>query len=190
LIGNVLVPTPASGNLPLRDLAHIEVAKGRATIYREANSRYMALKFNVEGRDMGSVVREAQQRVESRVHPPPGCWFTWGGEFEGLARAMKRLGVIVPVSSLVVFTLLYAALQSARSASAVLLCAPFAMTGGVFTLLAAGISLSVSAAIGFIALLGQVSLAALLVISAVDARRRTGEPLRQAIVNGAANRLR
>ncbi len=190
LIGGLLVPTSSGTNTPLRELASIEVAGGRATIYREGNSRYMALKFNVEGRDMGSVVKDATALVEREVKLPTGCYFVWGGEFENQARAMKRLAVIVPISFLVVFALLYTALQSIRSAAAVLLCAPFAMTGGVFALLLSRINLSVSAAVGFIALLGQVSLAALLVISAVDSRRRSGAELKSAVVGAATNRLR
>src|SRR5262249_47792963 len=102
----------------------------------------------------------------------------------------SRLAVIVPLSFLVVFGLLYTALQSARSAAAVLLTAPFAMTGGVFALAICGIPLSVSAAVGFIALLGQVTLASLLVISAVDAARRNGEAMPAALSLGAASRFR
>jgi cobalt-zinc-cadmium resistance protein CzcA len=103
---------------------------------------------------------------------------------------MGRLAVIVPISFLVVFALLYMSLQSARSAAAVALTSPFAMTGGVFALRLCGIPLSVSAAVGFVALLGQVSLAALLVISAVDAARANGAGLVEALVEGASARFR
>ena len=169
----------------------IETAIGRAAINREANSRLLALKFNVEGRDMGSVVTEAHGASSTReVKVPDGHFFVWGGEFENQQRAMARLAVIVPIAFLVVFVLLYSALGSARSALAVLLAAPFAMTGGVFALALAGIPLSVSAAVGFIALLGQVWLASLLVVSAVDDRRRDGEELMPALVGGAASRFR
>jgi cobalt-zinc-cadmium resistance protein CzcA len=189
-IGAIQVPSAGGGRIPLHELAQVTMDTGRACINREANSRVLALKFNVEGRDMGSVVAEARAAVLRTVKPPEGHYFVWGGEFENQARAMKRLAMIVPVSLLAVFSLLYMALQSARSGAAVLAIAPFAMTGGAFALLAARVNLSVSAAVGFIALLGQVSLAALLVISAIEARRRDGEPLDAAIRSGSVARLR
>jgi cobalt-zinc-cadmium resistance protein CzcA len=189
-IGAIQVPTAGGGRMPLHELAKINMDTGRACINREANSRVLALKFNVEGRDMGSVVNDARAAVDRAVKPPEGHYFVWGGEFENQARAMHRLATIVPVSLLAVFALLYMALQSARSGAAVLAIAPFAMTGGAFALLIGRVNLSVSAAVGFIALLGQVSLAALLVISAIDGRRREGQELDTAIVSGAVTRLR
>jgi cobalt-zinc-cadmium resistance protein CzcA len=114
----------------------------------------------------------------------------WGGEFENQQRAMARLRIVVPVALLVVLVLLYSALGSARSALAVIATAPFALTGGVFALLIAGIPLSVSAAVGFIALLGQVSLAGLLVVSAVETRRTAGAALGDALVDGPVARFR
>ena len=189
-IGAIPVPNAGGGRIPLHELAKVTMDTGRACINREANSRFLALKFNVEGRDMGSVVNDARAAVDRAVKPPAGHYFVWGGEFENQARAMRRLATIVPVSILAVFCLLYMALQSARSGAAVLGIAPFAMTGGAFALLLGRVDLSVSAAVGFIALLGQVSLAALLVISAIDSRRRAGEDLDSAIASGAVSRLR
>src|SRR5262249_53491755 len=142
VIGALAVPTADGGRVPLRELAKVGVAKGRATINHEANSRFLALKFNVEGRDMGSVIDEAQKVVADKVKPPDGHYFVWGGEFENQQRAMARLRIVVPVALLVVLVLLYSALGSARSALAVILTAPFALTGGVFALLIAGIPLS------------------------------------------------
>jgi cobalt-zinc-cadmium resistance protein CzcA len=138
------------------------------------------------------VIQEAQALVgpNAKVRPPDGHYFVWGGEFENQQRAMARLRIVVPVALLVVLVLLYSALGSARSALAVLLTAPFALTGGVFALLLAGIPLSVSAAVGFIALLGQVSLAGLLVVSAIESRRMLGMPLGEAIVEGPTSRFR
>ncbi|HEY6172872.1 MAG TPA: CusA/CzcA family heavy metal efflux RND transporter [Kofleriaceae bacterium] len=191
-IAQLMVPTADGGRVPLREVARIGVAQGRATINHEANSRFMALKFNVDGRDVGSVITEAQALVgnNARVAPPDGHYFVWGGEFENQQRAMARLRVVVPVALLVVLVLLYSALGSARSALAVILTAPFALTGGVFALLLAGIPLSVSAAVGFIALLGQVSLAGLLVVSAIESRRTEGAALADALVDGPAARFR
>ena len=189
-IGDILVPAVDGARVPLREIAHIERATGRATINREANSRVLSLKFNVEGRDMGSVIADAQSIVAREVKVPEGHFLQWAGEFENQQRAMTRLAVIVPLSALVVFGLLYTALSSLPSASTLLLVTPFAMTGGVFALALTGIPLSVSAAVGFIALLGQACLASLLVVSVVDERRRLGESMIPAIVSGAASRFR
>jgi len=189
-IGEIAVPTAAGARIPLRDVANISLAVGKAGITREANSRYQALKFNVEGRDMGSVIKEAVAKVDQSVKLPEGHFFQWAGEFENQQRAMRRLSVIVPVALLIVFGLLFAALNSVRGAATILGLAPLAMTGGVFALWAAGVNLSVSAAVGFIALLGQISLAGLLCISAIEVRRATGVDLGTAVVQGATSRVR
>ena len=189
-IGNILVPAADGGHVPLREVAHIDKAMGKAAINRESNSRVLALKFNIEGRDMGSVVADSMAAVKKDVQVPEGNFLQWGGEFENQKRAMSRLEVIVPFSFLVVFALLYTALSSVTSAFTVLLVAPLAMSGGVFGLALAHIPVSVSAAVGFIALLGQVCLASLLVVSAVDERRRRGEELVPALAHGAASRFR
>ncbi len=189
-IGAITVASPSGARVPLRDLAALQVTNGVASINREGNSRYLALKFNVEGRDLGSVVRDAIETVEAKVTAPEGHYFRWGGEFENQQRAIARLKLVVPLAVLTVLGLLYAAMSSGRSALAILLTVPFALTGGTFALLIAGVPLSVSAAVGFIALIGQVSLMGLLVLSAAEARRRNGEALRPALVEGAAERLR
>jgi len=189
-IGDIRVRTAAGSQVPLREVARIEKAMGRANIIREANSRVMALKFNVEGRDMGSVVNEAIEVVEREVEVPDGNFLVWTGEFENQERAMRRLSLVIPLSLLGVFILLYMALGSATSATSVLATVPFAMTGGIFALKLAGIPLSVSAAVGFITLLGVVSLMSLLVVSAVDGFRRNGEDKTKAILDGVTARLR
>ncbi|HEY7238735.1 MAG TPA: CusA/CzcA family heavy metal efflux RND transporter [Burkholderiales bacterium] len=189
-IGELAVPRPAGGSAPLRELAEISVAAGAANIYRESNSRYLALKFNVEGRDMGSVVKDAIGAVAAGVKLPDGYYFAWGGEFENQQRAVRRLQIIVPIALAAVLALLYTAIQSGRAAAAILLAAPFALTGGVFGLWAGGMPISVSAIVGFIALLGQVSLLGLLVVSAIEARRRGGAALSAAVVEGAVEKLR
>jgi cobalt-zinc-cadmium resistance protein CzcA len=189
-IGDLLIATPSGARLPLRQVAKIDVTKGLANINREGNSRYLALKFNVEGRDMGSVVRDAIATVSQHVKAPESHYFVWGGEFENQARAMARLKLIVPIAILLVLALLYGAMSSGRSALAILATVPFALTGGAFALLVADIPLSVSAAVGFIALLGQVSLMGVLVLSAAELKRREGRPLVEALSEGAAERLR
>jgi cobalt-zinc-cadmium resistance protein CzcA len=189
-IAELALTTPSGARVPLKQVARIETVSGIASINRESNSRYIALKFNVEGRDMGSVVREAIETVARGVKPPDGHYFVWGGEFENQARALARLRLIVPVALLLVLGLLYGALNSGRSAIGILATVPFALTGGAFALLVAGVPLSVSAAVGFITLLGQVSLMGLLVLSAAEGRRRGGQALAEALVEGAAERLR
>ncbi len=188
-IGEILLPA-ANGRVPLNEVASLSVASGRASINREANSRFMALKFNVEGRDMGSAIQESMAVVEHEVKPPDRHFFQWGGEFENQQRAMARLAVIVPISLIAVLGLLYGALGTGRAALAIVLSAPFAMTGGVFAAAIAHVVLSVSAAIGFIALLGQISLAGLLVIGAIEAARRRGETREEAVVTGAVEKVR
>ncbi|HTM44018.1 MAG TPA: efflux RND transporter permease subunit, partial [Polyangiaceae bacterium] len=189
-IANLLLPTPSGARVPLRDLASINVRMGRASINRENNSRFMALKFNVEGRDLGSTISDAMKVVGAQVHPPDGYLLNWSGEFENQQRALNRLKVIVPISLLVVLALLYSALGSGRGAAAILLVAPFAMTGGVVALWLARVTLSVSAVIGFIALLGQVALAGVLLLSAIRTRRRDGDDIRTAIIEGTSSRMR
>ena len=189
-IGELAVPRPGGGSVPLRDLATITVATGAANIYREGNIRYSALKFNVEGRDMGSVVDDAIAAVASGVKLPDGYYFQWGGEFENQQRAVRRLQIIVPLALAAVLFLLYGAIQSGRAALAILLAVPFALTGGVFALKLGGMPLSVSAVVGFIALLGQVSLLGLLLVSAVEGRRRAGADLAAAVVEGSVEKLR
>ena len=189
-IGELAVPRPGGGSVPLKDVARITVATGAANIYRESNSRYLALKFNVEGRDMGSVVHDAIAAVEGKVKLPEGYYFTWGGEFENQQRAIRRLEIIIPLALAAVLALLYGAIQSGRAAAAILLCAPFALTGGVYALQLGGMPLSVSAVVGFIALLGQVSLLGLLLVSAIEERRRSGAPLEVAVVEGSVEKLR
>lgn len=189
-IGQIAIAAPNGARIPLRELASIGIVDGAAYIVREGNTRLLALKFNVKDRDMGSTVKEAIATVDARVRPPDGHYFSWGGEFENQQRALDRLKLVIPVAILLVLGLLYAAMNSGRSAIAVLAIVPFALTGGILALLVFGIPLSVSAVIGFIALLGQVSLMGVLVLSAIDARRRLGEDLPTALVAGAADRLR
>ncbi|WP_350283796.1 CusA/CzcA family heavy metal efflux RND transporter [Nitrosomonas sp.] len=189
-IAGLTITTPSGARLPLRQLADIEIANGVASIVREGNIRFLALKFNIKDRDMGSVIRDAIAAIDAEIKAPDGHYFVWGGEFENQERAANRLKLVVPIAVLLVLGLLYMAMNSGRSAFAILATVPSALTGGVFVLLIAGIPLSVSAAIGFIALLGQVSLMGVLVLSATEARRRKGEALLPALLEGATERLR
>ena len=189
-IRNIAIPLPNGGSVPLHSVGAVSIKIGNSSIFREGNARYMALKFNVEGRDIGSVVKDTLATFKEHVKLPEGYQAVWGGEWENQQRAAARLKVVVPLSLIIVYALLFSALGQARSAAVILLCAPFAMVGGIAALHMAQIELSISAAIGFIALLGQVALAGLLVVSAVEDLRRQGLPMMQALIEGAAERMR
>src|SRR5207248_3396965 len=134
----------------------------------------MAIAVFIHGRDMGSVVSDMQQLVKTNVHVPPGYYITWGGEFENQERAMRRLMIVVPVSVLLIFVLLFDAFKSVRSALLILINVPFALIGGILALLITGIPLSVSAAIGFIALFGQAVLNGVVMVSVFNQLREEG----------------
>ena len=189
-IREIAIPVPTGKSVPLHSVADIGIKIGNSSIFREGNARYMALKFNVEGRDIGSVVKDTLAAFQQTVQLPEGYHAVWGGEWENQQRAALRLQVVIPLSLLIVFALLYSALGHARSASVILLTAPFAMVGGIVALHVTGIELSLSAAIGFIALLGQVALVGLLVLSAVEELRLRGVPMLQALIEGTAERMR
>jgi len=148
------------------------------------------VRLNVRGRDLGSFVEEARARVEKEAPVAPGMEIEWGGEFESKERAMHRLMVVVPIALLLTLLFLFKAFDSFALAVLTLLNVPFALMGGVWGLLASGMPLSVAAAVGFIALIGQASLNGVLVMSAVAERHRGGAPLDEAIVAGCRERLR
>jgi cobalt-zinc-cadmium resistance protein CzcA len=191
-VGRLEIPVSEDGQtrLPLGSLAKVHVDVGRTQINREQGGRFLAIKCNIEGRDMGSFVDEAQARVGREVKLPEGYFLTWGGEFENQRRAMKRLEIIVPVSILVIFGLLYLTFRSALPALVVLLDVPFATVGGVFALYLTGTELSVSAAVGFITLFGVAVMDGVLLILYVrQARERTPES-QDAILHAVSQRLR
>jgi cobalt-zinc-cadmium resistance protein CzcA len=184
------VTTPDGAYVPLSQLAKVRIAPGEAAIDREANRRFVAVKCNVRGRDLGGFVAEAQRRVAEAVQLPPNSFITWGGEFENQRRAMARLAIIVPVSVLLILAILYRIFGSFRCALLILATIPFALTGGVVGLDVAGLNLSVAACIGFIALMGQVVLNGVVLVSQVNALRAEGASLDAAVERGAASRLR
>ncbi len=158
----------------LGDVARIEVASGRAAIWREDFSRFVAVKFNVRGRDLGSTVDEGRRAVAD-LAMPEGTYLTWGGEFQNQARALRRLGAVLPVALAVIVAILQANLRSARVTARIVATLPFAVAGGVAGLRAMGENFSVSSAVGCIALLGQVVLAGVLVCGRIDEARAHGE---------------
>jgi len=176
--------------LPLDMLARVTLGRGRAAISRENGHRYIGIRMNVRGRDLGSFVDEARTRVAQAVALPGGITIEWGGEFESKERAMARLRLVVPVALLITLVLLFNAFGSFGPAVLVLLNVPFALVGGIAGLVWMGMPLSVSAAVGFIALIGQASLNGVLVLSAIIGLRREGMPCDEAITAGCRERLR
>lgn len=187
---NLTIRTSAGIRIPLAELADIKVDSGASRISREDNSRRIAIKCNLIGRDQGSFVKEAMPRVAEQVALPPGYRIVWSGQFENQERAMKRLAVIVPISLTLIFVLLFWAFQSVRYASLILMNVPFALIGGLVALWLTGINLSVSAAVGFIALFGIAVQNGVILVSELNALGRQGLSLHDAIVTGATSRLR
>jgi cobalt-zinc-cadmium resistance protein CzcA len=189
-VGRIRVDTPDGAQVRLADVAAIGVRNGAMNISRESVMRVMAVGIFIRGRDMGSAVEDMQQRVRKSVALAPGSTIAWGGEFENQQRAMARLKVIVPLSVFLIFILLFHAFGSVSNATLILLNVPFALMGGVLALLATGIPLSVSAAIGFIALFGAAVLNGVVMVSQINELRVAGTPLLRAVAQGADTRLR
>jgi len=189
-IEDITVLSPDGSRIPLAELAEIKINQGASRISREDNMRRIAIKCNLIGRDQGSFVAEAQEKVAEQVVLEPGYRIVWSGQFENQQRAMKRLAFIVPVSLVLIFILLFWAFQSLKSASLIVMNVPFAMIGGLVALLLTGIHLSVSAAVGFIALFGIAVQNGVILLTQINHLRREGTPLQEAILQGSVSRLR
>jgi cobalt-zinc-cadmium resistance protein CzcA len=190
-IGNILVPTHEGGRVPLSQLAHIEVVTGSSIIARRENIRQISVRTNIRGRDQGSFVHEAQEKFAHAVKLPPGYSVDWGGQFENLERARKRLTVILPITIAIIFALLFFTFGSAGNAGLVLVNVPFSLVGGIIFLYLRGINLSVSAAVGFISLFGVAVMSGVLYISEINRRRaEPGTSLEDAVIQGAKAQLR
>lgn len=187
----LLVDTPGGYRLPLGQLARIREVEGPAQISREAGFRRIGLEVNVSGRDLGSFVAEARERIGRQVSLPPGYRLEWGGQFENQQRAMRRLAVIIPVTLLLIFFLLFTTFDSFKLALLVLLTLPFALIGGVFSLWLSGLYLSVPASVGFIALLGIAVLNGVVLVSYFQQLTKNScFPFDEAIIQAAGHRLR
>lgn len=190
-VAEIPVAIPGSGNtLPLASIARIEVSQGATRISREAGGRNVSVKANLLGRDQGSFVKEAMAKVKAQVHLPPGYIITWGGQFENQQRAMKRLQIIVPLSLLMIFVLLFWAFNSLGQAVLVMLLIPFIMIGGLVALKLAHLHLSISAAVGFIALAGISVQNGVIMVEEIMRIIRDGKELSLAVFDGAVLRLR
>ncbi len=176
--------------LPLSEVADLSVAPGPNQVSRENGKRRIVVSANVRGRDIGSFVSEAEQTIQQQVKLPTGYWMAWGGQFENLQSATQRLKIVVPVALLLVFTLLFVMFGNFKDGLLVFTGIPFALTGGIAALWLRDIPLSISAAVGFIALSGVAVLNGLVMIAFIRGLREAGQPLDAAIHEGALTRLR
>jgi cobalt-zinc-cadmium resistance protein CzcA len=188
----VAYQTPAGTNayIPLSELADISLDTGASFIYRERSQRYIPVKFSVRGRDLGSTVAEAQERVASAVRLPNGYRIVWAGEFEDLQNAKQRLLIVVPITLLLILVLLYGLFNSLRASLLAVAGIPFAIGGGLIALYLAGLDFSVSAAIGFISLFGVAVMDGILNITYFRELRATGMDVGAAVFSGAEQRMR
>jgi cobalt-zinc-cadmium resistance protein CzcA len=187
-------PQSAIGNrqsyLPLNAVATINIAPGPNQVNRENGKRRVVVTANVRGRDLGSFVAEAQQKIQEQVKIPAGYWTAWGGTFEQLISAVKRLQIVVPITLLLIFLLLFMTFGTIKDTILVFTGVPLALTGGVAALWLRDIPLSISAGVGFIALSGVAVLNGLVMISFINKLRAEGKPLDEAITEGSLTRLR
>jgi len=189
-IGDILVPVKTGVNIPLVQLAEIKMVEGPVQISRQDGIRRIGLEMNVSGRDIGSFVAEARQKIKDRVELPAGYYLTWGGQFENQQRAMNKLMIIGPVAVGLILLLLFVTFGSVRLALLVISNLPFALIGGVFSLYLSGLYLSVPASVGFIVLFGVAVLNGVVLVSHISQLREEGIDLQEAIKQGSLNRLR
>jgi cobalt-zinc-cadmium resistance protein CzcA len=185
----VLVDAPDGSHIPLEQVASFRETSGSMNISREGGTRLSAISVFIKGRDMGSVVADMQRRLR-HVSLPAGWHVSWSGEFENQERAMKRLALVVPISVFLIFILLFDAFKTIEGALIILMNVPLALIGGVLALRVTGIPLSVSAAIGFIALFGQAVLNGVVMVAHYDQLRADGLSPRQAVSQGTVRRFR
>src|SRR2546427_2765136 len=187
---SITVSTAGGAYVPISQVAEFSTIGGAMNIARENGVRVHSIGIFIAERDMGSLVSDMKDRVAERIELPPGYSITWSGEFENQERAMARLAIIVPVSILLIFILLFDAFGVFRSALLILLNIPLALIGGIFALLISGIPLSVSAAIGFIALFGQAVLNGVVMVAHFNQLQDEGLKPYDAVLQGAGTRLR
>ena len=187
---NIIIKSPGGALIPLKDIANIELVDGPSQISRESGKRRLVVGVNVQDRDLGGFVAEAQKKISQNVSIPAGYTLDWGGQFENMQRAMARLMIIIPITIAAIFFLLFILFNSLRMASLIILVLPFASIGGVFGLLISGEYLSVPAAVGFINLWGIAVLNGVVLVSFIRQLRDDGYPTREAVLEGCEHRFR
>jgi cobalt-zinc-cadmium resistance protein CzcA len=189
-IENLMMPGKDNIKIPLKEIADIKTITGPAFIYRDNNLRYIAIKFSVRGRDLGSTILEAQQKVKANVNLPRNYYTTWNGEFENQVRASKTLSQIVPICLLVIFLILFVTFNNVKDALLTLMNVPFALIGGILALHVSGLNFSISAGIGFIALFGVCIQNGVILISVFKKNLEEKMHLNEAIYDGVISRVR
>jgi cobalt-zinc-cadmium resistance protein CzcA len=189
-IENVRLLSPSGERVALLQLAKIEVRDGASEIYREANSRYVAIKYSVRGRDLGGAVEEAMRSVEERVKLPTGYHLDWAGEYESQKRSEKRLLIVLPITLLVIYVILYTMFSSSKWALLILANVTMAPIGGLLALLVTGTHFSVSSGVGFLALFGVSVQTGVIMVEYINQLRAGGHSIADAAVEGAVLRLR
>ncbi|MCP9750822.1 efflux RND transporter permease subunit [Ferruginibacter sp. HRS2-29] len=189
-IGALLVPTMHGSKIPLREIATVKTVTGPAFVYRDKNMRFIAIKFSIRGRDMGSTIVEAQEKVSSQIKLGKGFNIEWAGEFENQQRAQSKLAQVVPIVLVLIFILLFISFGNGVDAGLVLLNVPFAIMGGILALHITGTIFSISAGIGFIALFGICIQNGVILVSVFKQNLHKKIPLVQAIKEGVQSRVR
>jgi cobalt-zinc-cadmium resistance protein CzcA len=189
-LGDVLIASPVGNRVPLGQLATFKLSSGDAVISREDALRRVVVTCNVENRDIGGFVADAQAAVNQQVKMPAGYFITWGGQFQNAQQADRRLAVAIPIALVLVFVLIYTCFGSLRNTLTIVLNIPIALVGSTFFLLLSGYPLSVPALVGFIAVFGIAVQNGMVMVSFINKRRRSGMLLRDAVVDGASIRLR
>jgi cobalt-zinc-cadmium resistance protein CzcA len=189
-VGNLMVPTISGGQIPIKEIAEIKKVTGPILIFRDNNERYVAVKFSVRGRDMGSTIAEAQKKVNSSIKLPKGYRMAWQGDFENQQRASARLRLVVPISLMLIFFILFVLFGNVRDSGLILLNVPFAIIGGVFALYITGTNFGISAGIGFIALFGICIQNNVILLSKFKKNLHDRLPLDEAIRSGVIARIR
>jgi len=190
-VSNLMIPTNTGNQIPLSQVANISYKLGPAQISREASKRRIVIGFNVSGRDVQSVVEDIQQKLNAQIKLPTGYYFTYGGQFENLQKASKRLMIAVPVSLFLIFALLYFTFHSIKQASLIFTAIPMSAIGGVFALLLRGMPFSISAGIGFIALFGVAVLNGIVLIGTFNQLEKDGvKDIFKRVFDGTKERLR
>ncbi len=186
----ILLTAPGGERVPLERVANVTTVHGPEVINREDGERRLVVQMNVRGRDIGGFVAEAEHKLNAALQLPAGYYLRWGGQFENQQRAMRRLTLVIPLSLLIIFLLLFATFQRVRQALLVILNVPFALVGGIAALWLRGINLNLSASVGFIALFGVAVLNGVVLIAAVNTLRDEQQSLREAILTGVGRRLK
>lgn len=189
-IENLLIPLPEGGQIPLKHLSSLEEIVGARTISRENNKRFITIQCNIRGRDIGRFVTEAKKEIDNSVSLPPEYSTYWGGQFELQQRANKRLGLIMPITLVLVALLLFTIFYSFQEVLVILLNIPLALTGGIIALKISGLYLSVPASIGFIAIFGIALEDGLVLLSSFHSKLKDGASMQEAVLDGVQTKLR